>query len=278
MNITELTNSNAPSRGRYSFFADIERDLAAAVRDWPLWTMLGWNDIRQRYRRSILGPFWITISMSVFITLLGVIYSHIFNIQLKTYLPYLTLGYIIWGFISQTTNESSITFQESERIIRQIRLPYAIFAFRVVWRNFIVFLHTIIIFVPIAIIYDVRPGFTGLLALPGLALVYINQAWLTLSLAIICTRYRDVQQIVNTAIQIMLFATPIMWPTSALGSAVIIAYINPLYHLMELVRAPMLGDIPSKLSWLVVVACAITGWTIAVLLLRRASRRLVFWL
>ena len=160
--------------------------------------MLGWNDIRQRYRRSVLGPFWITISMAVFITLLGVIYSHIFNIGLKTYLPYLSLGYIIWGFISQTTAESFVSFQESERIIRQIRLPYSIYVFRVVWRNFIVFLHTIVIFVPVAIIYDVRPGMTALLALPGLVLVYINQAWVTLSLAILCTRYRDVQQIVAT--------------------------------------------------------------------------------
>ena len=117
-----------------------------------------------------------------------------------------------------------------------------------------------------------------MLALPGLALVYINQAWLTLSLAIICTRYRDVQQIVSTGIQIMLFATPIMWPVSALGPAVIIAYINPLYHMMELVRAPMLGNVPSMLSWLVAIACAIVGWTVAMLLLRRASRRLVFWL
>jgi len=226
----------------------------------------------------VLGPFWITISMAVFITLLGEIYSHIFKIELKTYLPYLSLGYIIWGFVATTTSESFVSFQESERVIRQIRLPYSIYVFRVVWRNFIVFLHTIVIFVPVAVIFDVRPGFTGLLALPGLALVYINQAWLTLSLGIICTRYRDVQQIVGTGIQIMLFATPIMWPVSALGPAVIVAHLNPLYHMIELVRAPMLGNVPSALSWLVVIACAIVGWTVAMLLLRRASRRLVFWL
>jgi len=273
------TTSLDPSvRGSRGFVSDIDRDLLAAVRAWPLWTMLGWNDIRQRYRRSVLGPFWITISMAVFIALLGVIYSHIFNIELKTYLPYLSLGYIIWGFISQTTSESFISFQESERIIRQIRLPYSIYVFRVVWRNFIVFLHTIVIFVPIAIIYDVRPGMTGLLAIPGLALVYINQAWTTLSLAILCTRYRDVQQIVATGIQIMLFATPIMWPVSALGPAVIIAHVNPLYHLIEVVRAPMLGEAPPLLSWVAAIGCALVGWTVAILLLRRAARRLVFWL
>jgi lipopolysaccharide transport system permease protein len=278
MSTTELTSLDASFRGSRGFFADIDRDLLSGIRAWPLWTMLGWNDIRQRYRRSVLGPFWITISMAVFITLLGVIYSHIFKIELKNYMPFLALGYIMWGFISQTTSESFISFQESDRVIRQIRLPYSIYVLRVVWRNFIVFLHTIVIFIPVAIIFDVRPGFTGLLALPGLALVYINQAWLTLSLAIICTRYRDVQQIVGTGIQIMLFTTPIMWPVSALGSAVIIAHVNPLYHMIELVRAPMLGHVPSTLSWLAVIACAIVGWTIAMLLLRRAARRLVFWL
>jgi lipopolysaccharide transport system permease protein len=278
MSMNKFMNLDASSRGSRSFFADIDRDLFSAVRNWTLWTALGWNDIRQRYRRSVLGPFWITCSMAVFITLLGVIYGNIFKIELRTYLPYLTLGYIIWGFVSQATNESSIAFQESERIIRQIRLPYSIFVLRVVWRNFIVFLHTIIIFVPVAMFYDVRPGLVGLLALPGLALVYINQVWVTLALAIICTRYRDVQQIVATAIQLMLFATPIMWPISALRNAAIIAYVNPLYHIIELVRAPMLGEIPSKLSWLVVIACAVVGWTFAILLLRRATQRLVFWL
>jgi homopolymeric O-antigen transport system permease protein len=278
MTSAEHTNLDASLRGSRGFFADIDRDLIAGLRAWPLWTMLGWNDIRQRYRRSVLGPFWITISVAVFITLLGVIYSHIFKIELKTYLPYLSLGYILWGFIAQTTGESSISFQESDRIIRQIRLPYSIYVFRVVWRNFIVFLHTIVIFIPVALIYDVRPGFTALLAVPGLVLVYINQAWVTLSLAILCTRYRDVQQIVTTGIQIMLFATPIMWPISALGPASIIAHVNPLYHLIEVVRAPMLGNAPSMLSWIAAVASAIGGWAIAILLLRRATRRLVFWL
>ena len=161
MSTTGFTNLDASFRGGRGFFADIDRDLLSGVRAWPLWTMLGWNDIRQRYRRSVLGPFWITISMAVFITLLGVIYSHIFKIELKTYMPYLALGYIIWGLYRQTTGESSISFQESERIIRQIRLPYSIYVFRVVWRNFIVFLHTIVIFIPVAIIFDVRPGFIG---------------------------------------------------------------------------------------------------------------------
>lgn len=273
-----ISSPNVSHGGNRSFAAAVDRDLIAGFRAWPLWTMLGWNDIRQRYRRSVLGPFWITLSMAIFISLLGVIYSRIFNMEIRTYLPYLTLGYIVWGFISQTTNESAYAFQEAERIIRQIRLPYSVFIFRVVWRNFIVFLHTIVIFVPVAIMFDVQLGFTSLLSILGMALLCINQAWATLALAIISSRYRDVQQIVSTAVQIGMFATPIMWPVSALGNAAIIAQVNPLHHLIDLVRAPMLGATPSGLSWVVAITCAFVGWTAAILLLRRAARRLVFWL
>ncbi len=256
----------------------VSREFIAGFRASQIWGMLGWDDIRQRYRRSVLGPIWITLSMGVFTLLLGVIYAELFHIDVATYLPYLSLGYIIWGFISQTTNESCRAFQEGERILKQIKLPYGVYVLRVVWRNVIVFFHTIIIYVPIAIIFDVKPSLYSLLALPGLLLIYINQVWISFTLAILCSRYRDVLQVVSTFIQIMLFATPIMWPRSSLVKAAWIADINPLYHWIELVRAPILGQDPALLSWVVSIATAVGGTCIAFLLLARASRRLVFWI
>ena len=238
MSTTGFTNLDASIRGSRGFVADIDRDLLAGIRAWRLWTMLGWNDIRQRYRRSVLGPFWITISMAVFITLLGEIYSHIFKIGLKTYLPYLSLGYIIWGFVATTTSESFVSFQESERVIRQIRLPYSIYVFRVVWRNFIVFLHTWVVYILVAVVFGIKPNLSMLFVVPGFLLLYLNLVWVALALAILSTRFRDLLQIVSTAVQILLFATPIMWPLSTLGNSTIIAEINRC-HLIELVlRSP----------------------------------------
>lgn len=253
-------------------------DVIAAARAYSLWTMLGWNDIRQRYRRSVLGPFWITLSMGLFILVLGVIYSKIFKIELKSYMPFLALGYILWGFISQTVVESCNAFQEGERIIKQIRLPYAMYVLRVVWRNFLVLLHTIIIFVPMAIIFSVRPGSEALLFIPGFILLYLNLVWVALVLAILCARYRDLQQIVTTGTQIMLFATPIMWPIQTLGEHQFIAELNPLYHVLSIVRSPLLGIAPEARSWTVSIGIAIVGWTLALLLHRRALNRIVFWL
>ena len=256
----------------------LNRDLIGGVRSSPIWISLGWNDIRQKYRRSVLGPFWITLSMGIFILLLGLIYSRIFKMDIANYLPFLTVGYIVWGFISQTTNDSCGAFQDGETIIRQIRLPYSIYVFRVIWRNFITLLHTSVIYIPIAFLFRVSPTLSTFLVLPGLALLLINLVWISLSVAIFATRYRDITPIVATTVQIMLFITPIMWPVSALGNSAWIARINPLYHLIELMRAPMLGATPAILSWQVSFGVAIVGWLVALGLLRRASSRLVFWL
>jgi ABC-type polysaccharide/polyol phosphate export permease len=256
----------------------IRREVLGACAEPGLWIMLGWADIRQRYRRSKLGPFWITLSMAMFIGVLGVIYSKIFNLQIATYLPFLTAGYVIWGFISQTVNESCGAFQEGDRIIKQIRLPYAIYVFRVVWRNFLVFLHTVVLFVPVALIFGLNPGASILLVFPGLLLLCVNLTWIAISLAVVATRYRDITHVVTTGTQIILFATPIMWPVSTLGTATWIANVNPLYHFIDIVRGPLLGIPPATLSWAVSVGAAIGGAIVAALLLRRASYRLVFWL
>ena len=256
----------------------ISQEVAAGFRAWPVWGLMGWDDIRQRYRRSVIGPFWITLSMGIFILVLGVIYSRLFHTELRTFLPYLTVGYVVWGFISAAANDSCIAFIDASRIIKQIKLPYSVYVLRVVWRNFIIFLHTIVIYIPVAIVFKVVPDWAMLLAIPGLILVCVNLIWMTTVVAILSTRYRDIQPIIGTAFQLGMFATPIMWPISSLGDARIVAELNPAYHLIEITRAPLLGEFAGLHSWLAAIGLAIVGSVLAAALMVRASRRIVFWL
>ena len=254
----------------------VSQEILAGFRVWRVWGIMGWDDIRQRYRRSVLGPFWITISMGIFILLLGVIYSRLFHTEIETYLPYLAVGFIVWGFLSASVNDSCVAFTGTA-LIKQIKLPYSVYVLRVVWRNFIIFLHTIVIFIPMAIIFKIAPNLSMLLAIPGLILVTANLIWLTTVVAILSTRYRDIQPIINTAIQLGMFATPIMWRIDSLGDARIVADINPVYHLIEVTRAPFLGQVPPLESWLVATGLTVIGSCLAVGLMVRASRRIVFW-
>ena len=269
-----LSNPTLKSRIAHT----ISQEVVAGFRAWPVWGLMGWDDIRQRYRRSVIGPFWITLSMGIFILVLGVIYSRLFHTELQTFLPYLTVGYVVWGFISAAANDSCIAFIDASRIIKQIKLPYSVYVLRVVWRNFIIFLHTIVIFIPMAIIFKIEPKLTMLYEIPGLLLVGVNLIWLTTVIAILSTRFRDIQPIVGTVISLAMFATPIMWTVSALGNDKIIAEVNPVYHLIEIARAPLLGMAPEPLSWLVACGLAVVGSVLAIALMVRASRRIVFWL
>ncbi len=254
------------------------RDFYEGIVAWRLWSSLAWSDIKQRYRRSVLGPFWMTLSMAVLILVLGYIYSNIFHTDIKTYLPFLSLGFILWGFISTTITESGNAFRESARIIKQVKVPYSIHILRVLWRNFIVLLHTIVLFIPVSLFFALKPTAAILLALPGLFLVCVNLAWLELVLAILSTRFRDVPLIVATLVQVTIFATPIMWPVETLGDRRFIADVNPMYHLIELVRAPLLGTTPAPLSWMVAAGMAVAGWIVALAMFNRVRRSIVYWL
>jgi lipopolysaccharide transport system permease protein len=193
-------------------------------------------------------------------------------------MPYVSLGLVLWTFISGSANEACGAFQESDRIIKQLRIPYSAFVLRVVWRNIIVLLHTITLYIPIALTFSVELRLTGLLALPGLFFLLWNQVWLGIVIAIVSVRYRDVPQLVATALQITMFATPIMWPVATLGGDTWIVDVNPAYHLIELIRAPLLGTAPASLSWAVVAGMCTLGTLFAMLLQRCASRQLVYWL
>src|SRR6202795_5136143 len=223
-----LSNSTLKARIAHT----ISQEVVAGFRAWPVWVIMGWDDIRQRYRRSVIGPFWITLSMGFFILVLGAIYSRLFHAQIESYLPYLTVGFVVWGFMSTAANDSCIAFIDASRIIKQIKLPYSVYILRVVWRNFIIFLHTIVIYIPMAIIFKIEPRLTMLYEIPGLLLVVVNLIWLTTVIAILSTRYRDIQPIVGTVIQLGMFATPIMWNVSALGEEKIVAELNPVFHLI----------------------------------------------
>lgn len=253
-------------------------DLYDGLYAWRLWTMLGWNDILQRYRRSYLGPFWMTISMGALVAALGSIYSHLFHVEIETYLPYLTLGFVAWNMISTSLKESCQAFRKRADLMKQIKVPFSTYVLRVVWGNLIVLAHTAIIFIPISLYFGQWPKPVALLAIPGLVLLSLNLVWIGLVLAVLDTRFPDVSLMVETVLQIAVFMTPIMWPVSALGERAFVADINPFHHLIEVVRAPLLGDTAAALSWIVVVAMVVMGALLAVLLFRRVEQRLVYWL
>ena len=254
-------------------------DVIAGLRAADIWGRLGWRDTRRRYRRTVFGPFWTTVSLCLFIGTLGFVWSNLWHKDLKSYLPYLTSGMLCWIYVVGICTEGCASYCAYERLIKQLRISYTLLACAVVWRNTIVFFHNVIIFVLVCIICRVMPTPATLLCLPGLAVLCLNSVWVVIVLGTLCARYRDLQQLVGTVLQISLFLTPIFWsPDQLTGRMAIVAQFNPLYQLIAVVRNPLLGEAPTELNWLAAALITSVGWTIAILTLRKLRHRIVYWL
>ena len=191
-------------------------DLVAGFGKRELWLHLGWQDIKQRYRRSVLGPFWITIATGATAVAMGLLYSKLFKLPLAEHLPYVTLGLIVWNLINASILEGADVFVANEGLIKQLPTPLSVHVYRLVWRQMILFAHNIIIFVVIAIIYPKPWSWADLAVIPALGLIVLNCVWVSLCFGILATRYRDISPLLFSLVQLLFFMTPIIWNESTL--------------------------------------------------------------
>jgi ABC-2 type transport system permease protein len=247
-----------------------------------LWLHLGWQDIKQRYRRSVLGPIWITIATGTMAVALGGLYSQLFHLPLAEHLPYVTLGLIIWNLINASILEGADVFIANEGLIKQLPTPLSVHVYRLVWRQVLLFAHNIIIFVIIAIIFPKPWSWADLSVIPALALIVANCVWVALCFGILATRYRDISPLLASLVQLLFYITPIIWNDQTLrlqgaGTWAKIIELNPLLHYVDIVRAPLLGEPQELRHWVVVITLTVLGWVVAALAMRQYRARVPYW-
>lgn len=255
-------------------------DVIGGIFDWRIWGILGWQDIRLRYRRSQLGPFWITISTAIMIYSMGFLYGSLFHINLADYYPFLASGMITWTLISSIIVESNDAFIQSQTYIRQVKLRYSIFILQIITRNFIIFLHNLLALIPIFVLFHVSFTLISLVYfIFGLVFIFICGFSYGTIFAMIGTRYRDIKQIINSFIQVIFMLTPIMWQPSMLPQKYLFAAsFNPFNQIISLIRDPLTGHIPTPYTLLVCLALLLFGILMQFLLLSRARHRIPFWI
>jgi len=253
-------------------------DVLAGLRLWRLAWSLGWLDIRLRYRGSMLGPFWLTISTGVMVGSLGFLYAALWHISVREYLPFLALSQVLWGFLSTLVSDSCTAFTEAEGVIRSVRMPYFVFAMRVLVRNVLVLGHNICVIVAVFLILMIWPGADALLAIPALPLWIVDALALSLLLGGICARFRDIMPIVNSVMMIAFFLSPVIWKPEQLKEGAVWLPFNPFYDMLEIVRAPLLGEAPSILVWVGALGYSAVLWVLAWTFFLRARGRIAFWM
>jgi lipopolysaccharide transport system permease protein len=252
-------------------------DLATGFARWRLAAALARLDVRNRYRGSVLGPFWLTVSVAIMVTGLGFLYAVLFKMSLREYLPWIAVSLLIWNTINQIVTESCSSLTSAEGIIRQLPLPYTVHALRCVMRNLVVAAHSLPLILVVFAVCGIIPGPEALLALLGLVLITLNAFAAALFLGMVCARFRDIAQMVASALQFIFFVSPVIWKPEMLGANAAWLLLNPIFVLMETMRAPLIEGGGSALIWGMAVFYTAAFCGIAFAFFVRFRGRIAFW-
>ena len=253
-------------------------DLKASTQKIGLAGSLAWHDIVSRYRGSILGPFWITLSMALMVLGIGFLYGSLFKAPLNEFMPFVALGIVFWGLIAGTINEGCETFVHASGMLSQTALPMFTFVWRTLLRNLINLAHHLVIVVGVLIFYGYWRVADVPMALVGIALVLLNISWVSLAVAIASARFRDVPQIIGSVMQFAMFMTPVFWQPDRMGKAHAILVFNPFFHMIDAIRTPLMGGHSGSGTLPILAGLAVVGWGLTFTAFTLTRRRIVHYL
>jgi lipopolysaccharide transport system permease protein len=255
------------------------QDLSATFSKSNFWIHLAWEDISKQYRRSFLGPVWITLNTALFVIAFGMIGAQLFNVDVKQYLPYFCTGHVLFTFIISLMTEGCTTYISAEAFIKHANTPKIALALRVVLRNFFMLLHNL----PVVLLILLWAGALGQvrwMALSvGLMVTLLCASMVTALLGLVSARFRDVPMMVTSVTQLAFFITPVMWqPTQLTERAQQLVTFNPLAAFLDVLRAPLLGVDARASSWsmigvilVIMSALFVSGFVVA-------RRRIAYWI
>ena len=253
------------------------KDLVLGVKRWRLAWALASTDIKQRYRGSVLGPLWLTISTAVMLVALGFLYAQLFQMDVAAYVPWLAVSLIVWNMMSQAISDACSTITNADSVVRQMPLPYSVHALRTVFRNAVVAAHSLPLIIVVFLIFGVSPGWGALMAIPGLVLLAINAFSAALLLGLLCARFRDIPPIVASIVQIAFFVTPVIWKPELIEGGQVWLPLNPFFAVMETMRGPIMGTGAPLTVWIAAILYTAIVWVVAQIFFTRFRNRVAFW-
>lgn len=256
------------------------RDFLFNIYNPNTWFQIAVHDIKQRYKRSKIGPFWITISTSIIVIFLSSLYSQLLNVNLKEYLPYIGVSLVLWNLFSTVLNESCDTFVSSKQMLLQLRLPFYFYVFRLVCRNFIILFHNFLLLAVILFFYPNLINPILFLTLPiTISLYFLSGISVGIILGVLCTRFRDITQLILNLVQLSFFVTPILWKRDMvdLDKQWIIDF-NIFNHFIDIFRLPFLNQGYPINSLLIVFLFTTIMFFLSFLFFCKFKKKINFWL
>jgi homopolymeric O-antigen transport system permease protein len=255
------------------------RDIHEGIENWRIWHLMGSAELRRRYARSRLGQFWLTLSTGILIGALGLVWSVLWKMPMSEMMPYFAASMIIWTMITGFIGDASTVFANTGRYFLNERMSFATAIDAMLYQHILIFLHNIVIVFLVFAIFQRPIGPQALLAIPGFCLTVLTAMWLSYVVAILCTRYRDLGQVVTSLLQIAFFVTPVLWKLEFVPEPYrnLIA-LNPFAIYLSIIRDPILGVSVPLAHWVIAAAITVGGFLLSLPFIGRYHRRIVYWL
>jgi ABC-type polysaccharide/polyol phosphate export permease len=252
-------------------------DIVESIKRSDVVLYLAWTDIRARYRRSVLGPFWITLGTAIGVVGLGYLWSTLLRIDRATFIPSLAAGLILWQLISGLLTESATIFARQGNVIRNFRAPYFVHCLQLLLRQVVTFTHNSLVVIAVIFLLDVPVTWQTLWVIPAFILLLLNLLWLSLLVGICGARFRDIEHGIAAMMPLFFFISPVLYRPDQLPFDAWIIWINPFSYFIEIVRPPLLGIAPEPIALIGAVTMALAGWGITLAVFNAKRHRIAFW-
>lgn len=227
---------------------------ASFKHNWELIRELAVNDFKLKYNNSILGYFW---SLLKPMALFGILYL-VFSVFLRlgggmaNYQFYLLIGIILWMFFYELTVLSMQSIVSKANLVQKIYVPKITIIIATSLTSLMAFLLNLAVIFIFMVIFGLQFRFALWLLPVYLLELYLFSFGLSLILATLYVWFRDLAHIWEIVLQIMFYATPIIYPLSVVPLKYQkIAFINPIAQIIQDIRQIFLGDqVVSPFWWL----------------------------
>lgn len=254
-------------------------DLVAGFMMTELWRAFAWDEIQQRYRRSVLGVLWIVVSYAIFVGGVSIFFSAFTRAEPFFYVMHVAIGYAAFTFLSGNIVDGCQVFVNSATWIKSVAMPYSIHIYRSLFRSIFTLGLQLCVAFPVMIYAGWRPELLSLMVIPALAVYLVTAVAVQYAFGLMAARFRDIDYLVTSLARLLVFVTPILWMREGLtGIRATIADFNPLTHYVEIFRAPLMGVPPRTSSWIIVLCITAGIWVVTAIVGARMRRRLAFWI
>lgn len=238
---------------------------------------LAWADTKARYKKSVIGPFWPVLTNLIGVLGLGLVWGHLLNQDMQTFIPQLAVGLIVWQLIAGALTDGPVTFIRHAGMIRNVAMPSWFFSVRALAKHLINLMHNMVILIGVMLYYKVPLTENTWLALPGLLLVTLNIYWILHGLGLAGARFRDIELLINSVVPLLFFISPVIYKADRLPPAMNVVWLNPISYMIEAIRTPLLGDAPATLTWTVLIVMLAIGGGLTFIFQRTQGKNLAFW-